>query len=126
MDVTHPVHKAMALMADRVAKKSGGKLQIEVYPSQQLGRNVNLSTVTDRQLCNDQGLGSGVGKLYSQGPVFSLPYLFRTDEHRFSVLDGEIGRDLLLTLVGCEESPIMMLENEVSIQKPHQLKTPRI
>ncbi|MEN0051972.1 MAG: TRAP transporter substrate-binding protein, partial [Bacteroidota bacterium] len=37
LDVTHPVHKGMEHLAEKVKEKSSGKLQIEIYPSQQLG-----------------------------------------------------------------------------------------
>lgn len=34
LDQSHPVHKAMLYLADVVEKKSRGKIQITVYPSQ--------------------------------------------------------------------------------------------
>ena len=37
LDVTHPVHKAMEFMAERLKEKSHGTLQIDIYPNQQLG-----------------------------------------------------------------------------------------
>ena len=37
LDVTHPVHKGMEYMAQKLAEKSSGQLTIEIYPSQQLG-----------------------------------------------------------------------------------------
>ncbi len=29
--------------------------------------------------------------------VFSLPYIFRSEEHKFNVFEGEVGRELLLS-----------------------------
>ena len=37
LDISHPVHKGMVYMAERLEEKSGGTLQMEIYPSQQLG-----------------------------------------------------------------------------------------
>lgn len=97
LDVTHPVHKAMERMADLVEQKSDGKLRIKVYPSQQLG--------SERELLELLQIGSlGMTKISAavlenfapKISVFSLPYLFRDNEHRYKVLDGEIGRELLL------------------------------
>ncbi|MFB3131825.1 MAG: TRAP transporter substrate-binding protein, partial [Rhodothermales bacterium] len=97
LDTNHPVHHAMVFMQERVAEKSGGALRIDIYPSQQLG--------TERQLLELLQLGSlgmtkvasavleGFAPLYK---VLSLPYLFRDEAHRFAVLEGEIGRRLLL------------------------------
>lgn len=97
LDNTHPVHKGMEYMAERVAEKSGGSLQIEIYPSQQLG--------TERQCLELLQIGSlGMTKVSAAvmenfAPaiqVFSLPYIFRDQGHCFRVLDGEIGRRLLV------------------------------
>lgn len=97
LDVSHPVHEAMVYMAEKVAEKSGGKLKIQVYPSQQLG--------TERQCLELLQIGSvGIVKvsasvLESFSPdiqVLGVPYVFRSREHHFRVLDGEIGKRLLL------------------------------
>lgn len=98
LDTNHPVHQAMVYMQERVHEKSGGQLRIQIYPSQQLG--------TERQLLELLQLGSlGMTKVASavlegfapQYKVLSLPYLFRDEIHRFAVLDGEIGREILLS-----------------------------
>lgn len=98
LNADHPVHKAMVYMADRVKEKSKGQLGIDIYPSQQLG--------TERELVELLQIGSlGITKVSSgviEGfvpvhKVFGLPYLFRDEAHRFSVLEGEVGRQILLS-----------------------------
>lgn len=96
LDTTHPVHLAMERMADRTFEYSDGKLRIDVYPAQQLG--------TERELLELLQIGSvditkvsssvieGFDPVYK---VFSLPFLFLDEEHRYAVWDGEVGRDLL-------------------------------
>lgn len=97
LDVTHPVHRGMEYLAERVAEKSAGQLQVEIYPSQQLG--------TERQCLELLQIGSlGMTKvsaavLENFAPavrVLSLPYIFRSSAHAYAVFDGEIGRELLL------------------------------
>ena len=97
LDPVHPVHQGMVFMAERVAEKSGGKMRIDIYPSQQLGN--------ERELLELLQLGSlGMTKvtaavLESFAPsykAFSVPYLFRDRDHHFRVLEGEIGKELLL------------------------------
>lgn len=97
LDVTHPVHKAMEFMAQRVEKISEGKLMVQIYPNQQLG--------TERQCVELLQVGSidmtKVSAAVMEGfsPVFkvlSLPYIFRDINHAHKVYDGEIGRELLL------------------------------
>jgi tripartite ATP-independent transporter DctP family solute receptor len=93
---THPVHQGMAFMAERVAEKSGGRMRIDIYPSQQL--------CTERECMELLQIGSlGMTKVSASvmenfAPSFqvlNLPYVFRDEAHRFRVLDGEIGQELL-------------------------------
>ncbi|MGM0944978.1 MAG: TRAP transporter substrate-binding protein [Bacteroidota bacterium] len=94
---SHPVHEAMVFLAKRVEEKSDGKLQIKVYPNQQLG--------TERELLELLQIGSlGMTKVSAAAlegfaptmQVFGMPYLFRDDAHQKRVLDGPIGKQLLL------------------------------
>jgi tripartite ATP-independent transporter DctP family solute receptor len=99
LDSSHPVHKGMEFMADRLSEISGGSMQIDIYPSEQLG--------TERQCLELLQIGSlAMTKVSSavlegfapQYRVFGLPYLFRDDDHRFNVLEGPIGQELLISL----------------------------
>jgi tripartite ATP-independent transporter DctP family solute receptor len=96
LDTSHPVHLAMEYMAERTAEYSEGKMRIDVYPSQQLG--------TERELLELLQIGSvditkvsssvieGFDPIYK---VFSVPFLFVDEDHRYRVWDGEVGRELL-------------------------------
>lgn len=97
MNTSHPVHEAMVVMSDLVNEYSNGQLRMLVYPNQQLG--------TERELLELVQLGSiDITKVTSavlenfvpEMRVFSLPYLFRDDEHANKVLEGEIGKEILL------------------------------
>lgn len=96
LDVSHSVHIAMVKMGEDLEKLSGGKMALEIYPSQQLG--------TERQCLELLQIGSldmtkvSVGVLENFAPkmkVLGLPFLFRDRAHSFAVLDGEIGQKLL-------------------------------
>ncbi|MBT8293745.1 MAG: TRAP transporter substrate-binding protein [Eudoraea sp.] len=96
LDVNHSVHKAMVKMGADLKELSGGKLRLEIYPSQQLG--------TERQCLELLQIGSldmtkvSVGVLENFAPkmkVLGLPFLFRDRAHAFKVLDGPVGRQLL-------------------------------
>jgi tripartite ATP-independent transporter DctP family solute receptor len=96
LDQTHPVHLAMEFLAKRVAEKSNGKIQITVYPSQQLG--------TERECLELLQIGSlGMTKVSSsvlEGfvpiyKVFSLPFIFDDEKHKFKVFESELGKELL-------------------------------
>src|SRR5690606_32513118 len=96
LDQTHPVHLAMVYMSERVAEKSNGKIQMTVYPSQQLGTEREC-----RELLQIGSLGmtkvsssvlEGFAPLYK---VFSLPFIFESEEHKFKVFESELGKELL-------------------------------
>lgn len=95
-DISHPVHEAMAFMASRLAELSGGTMRIDIYPSQQLG--------TERESLELLQIGSlGMTKVSSSvlegfAPSFrvlGIPFLFRDEAHRFAVLEGDVGQELL-------------------------------
>lgn len=96
LDVNHSVHKAMVKMGEDLFERSGGKLKIDIYPSQQLG--------TERECIELLQIGSlgmtkvSVGVMENFAPkmkIFGLPFLFRDREHSFGILDGPIGQQLL-------------------------------
>lgn len=96
LDQSHPVHRAMLHLSENAAKKSGGRLQISVYPSQQLG--------TERECLELLQIGSlamtKVSSSVLEGfvpifKVFSLPYIFRDEDHKFKVFESEVGKELL-------------------------------
>jgi len=98
LDTGHPVHKSMVYMAEVLKEESGGSLEIQIYPSAQLG--------SERQCLELLQIGSlditkvsasameGFAPAYK---VLSLPFIFDNRQHSYSVLDGDIGRDILLS-----------------------------
>ncbi len=98
LDQSHPVHLAMEFLAKRAKELSNAKLIVSVYPSQQLG--------TERECLELLQIGSlamtkvsssvleGFAPIYK---VFSLPFIFRDENQKFKVFEGEIGQELLLS-----------------------------
>ena len=85
-------------MAEKLEEKSDGHLNIQIYSGGQLG--------SEREALELLQIGSiGITKVSSavmegfveEFKVLGLPYLFENKEHAFSVLDGEIGKKLLLS-----------------------------
>jgi tripartite ATP-independent transporter DctP family solute receptor len=97
LPTSHPVHQAMTFLAERVREKSNGAIRIDIHPNEQLG--------TERECIELLQIGSlGMTKVSAsvlEGfvpvyAVFSLPYIFRDEAHRFAVFDSDIGRRILL------------------------------
>ncbi|MED4207341.1 DctP family TRAP transporter solute-binding subunit [Neobacillus mesonae] len=96
---THPYHKGALKFKELVEKKSNGRIQIDIFPSSQLGNG------------RDQIEGAQIGSIHfhigsvapvtnfaPQFNVLNLPYLFESREHAFRVLDGEIGQQIAANL----------------------------
>jgi len=94
----HPVHQAMEFMAQRCDELSEGKLTIEVYPAEQLGSEQQCVELVQIGSLAITKVSAAVMESFTDDyKVFGLPYIFRSKEHAFKVMDGDIGKDLLLS-----------------------------
>ncbi len=97
LDITHPVHKGMEYLAEKLDEKSRGHIRIDIYPGGQLGN--------ERELIELLQIGSLAMTKVSAAPmesfvpemkIFGIPYLFRNSDHFWKVLQSDLGRELLL------------------------------
>ena len=94
----HPVHEAMVFMADRCKEVSGGELQIQIYAGGQLGSEQQCVELLQIGSLAITKVSAAVMESFTDDyKVLGLPYIFRDQEHGFKVLDGEIGKELLLS-----------------------------
>ena len=87
---------AASLLAETVARESGGRIHLEIFSDRSLG--------SERELVVGTQLGTVDMAIVSTGPVGSfvpetlaldIPFLFRDYAQARATLDGPIGRDLL-------------------------------
>jgi len=98
LDPSHPVHQAMVHMAERCKIISKGELSIEIYPSGQLGSEQQcVELLQIGSLAITKVSAAALESFIEDFKVLGLPYVFRSKEHSFKVLDGEIGDELLLS-----------------------------
>ncbi len=96
LDVNHPVHKAMAFMAEQIKEKSAGQLELKIYPSGQLGAEREcLELLQIGSLDITKVSAAVIENFVPNYKLLSLPYIFRDKQHAFKVFDGKIGRSLL-------------------------------
>jgi tripartite ATP-independent transporter DctP family solute receptor len=97
LDVSHPVHLAMVHLAERLDELSQGAMRVDIYPSGQLGEERELIEMLQiGSLAMTKVSASPLESFVPEMTVFSIPYVFRDVEHLWGVLDGEMGRDLLV------------------------------
>jgi tripartite ATP-independent transporter DctP family solute receptor len=98
LDTTHPVHKAMVFMAEKVQEKSGGRMRVEIFPSEQLGNEKEcIEALQLGYLAMTKTSSAPMEGFVPQMRVFGIPYLFRDAEHFWKVCNGPIGKKLLLS-----------------------------
>ncbi|MEX2371105.1 MAG: TRAP transporter substrate-binding protein [Bacteroidales bacterium] len=98
LDPAHPVSIAMQYMADECKEISDGKLVIETYPSGQLGSEQQCVELLQIGSLAITKVSSAVMESFTEEyKVLGVPYLFKSKEHAFNVLEGPIGEELLLS-----------------------------
>ncbi len=98
LDPSHPVHNAMVFMAERCAEISGGELRIDIYPSGQLGSEQQCVELLQIGSLAITKVSAAVMESFTEDfKALGLPYIFRSRAHSFKVLDGPIGKELLLS-----------------------------
>ncbi len=96
LDVSHPVHKGMEFMAEMLEKESGGKLKMTIYPSGQLGAERECLELLQIGSLDITKVSAAVMENFAPNyQVLSLPYIFRDRDHAYTVLDGDVGQELL-------------------------------
>ncbi|MCD6376239.1 MAG: TRAP transporter substrate-binding protein [Caldisericaceae bacterium] len=97
LDVSHPVHRGMEFLAKRLNELSEGTMRIDIYPSGQLGAERELIELLQiGSLAMTKVSASPMESFVPEMKIFSLPYVFRDDDHLWKVLKSEIGQKLLL------------------------------
>ena len=92
----YPTVKGLNHMAEVLEALSGGRITMEVFPGAQLGDE--RSTIEQVQLGVLDVVRTSttpVGEFYAPMGVYSLPFIFRSEEHFWRVVQGEIGFELL-------------------------------
>ena len=92
----YPTVQALRYMGSLIAEKSGGRHQIQVFHSHQLGEEKETIEQTragaiDINRTNVALIGTFVPAMN----VLAMPFLFRSIEHLQKVLDGPIGKEIL-------------------------------
>ncbi|MDA0345891.1 MAG: TRAP transporter substrate-binding protein [Verrucomicrobia bacterium] len=97
LPATAPVHKAMEYMAQKASEKSGGLVEIQVFPNGQLGSETETIEQMQRgALAMVKVSTAPMEGFIPEMAVFSVPYLFRDEDHYWEVLGGAIGKGILL------------------------------
>ena len=91
-----PVHKAMERFAVLLAEKSGGTVEVQIFPSGQLGSETETIEQLQRgALAMVKTSVAAMEGFVPEMAIFGVPYVFRSEDHFWRVIEGPIGEELL-------------------------------
>jgi tripartite ATP-independent transporter DctP family solute receptor len=92
-------HQAALEFARLVKERSKGMLEVQVYPSSQLGNDSTVLGAVRGGTIDMMMAGSGnFSGLSSKFEVLDIPFLFRNPAHAYQTVDGEVGQGLMKSL----------------------------
>ncbi len=101
LNTDHPVHIALERFAEELETRSGGTMIVKIQPGGTLGNEQELCDNVSNDADAFTKISSTILETKTDlAKVYSLPYLFRDEEHLWKVLDGEIGKELLDMAIG--------------------------
>ncbi|MGD9831326.1 MAG: TRAP transporter substrate-binding protein [Piscinibacter sp.] len=117
--VGNPRHEASVKFAEVVKAKSGGRIEVQVAPSAQLGDDAAMVTALRTgaldMSANSQG---AVANAVPEYAAFGMPFLFSSPAAAFKLLDGPLGKELAdksaekgLVLLGTWDNGIRQMTN---------------
>lgn len=96
----HPFVLGMKKTAELVGQKTGNRIQIQVFPSAQLGTGKDM---IEAVVFGSQAMATEGAAMFSQwSPRLSImeaPYIFRDVDHMYKVMRGPVGQEMLDDLV---------------------------
>jgi TRAP-type C4-dicarboxylate transport system substrate-binding protein len=96
----YPTVQAVMHMGNLLQQWTDGRLKVKVFPGRQLGEEKatieqTIAGALDLNRVNLAPLNS----IIPETAIPALPYIFRSTEHMYKVMDGAIGREILDAMV---------------------------
>ena len=93
---SHAVHISMEYMAKRLTELSGGSVELQVFGGAQLGTEPETIEQLQRgALAMVKTSAAAMEGFVPDMAVYSMPYLFRDDDHYWKALLGDVGAEIL-------------------------------
>jgi tripartite ATP-independent transporter DctP family solute receptor len=98
-DESYPTVQALRFMDQLVSERTGGRHRIRVFHSRQLGEESQTIEQTRVGAIDMNRINVGAIGNYARAlNVLALPFLFRSIDHLYKVIDGPIGDDILAAI----------------------------
>ncbi len=99
---SYPTVQGLMRMAEALEERTNGELRMQIYHSAQLGRGETdtLQQTRDGDIQINRISAAPLEPYSDKIGVLAMPFLFRDAEHKWAVLEGEIGDELLESIGG--------------------------
>ncbi len=128
---SYPTVRALSRMGFLVNERTGGRVRFQIFHSGQLagGETDSLTQTRAGDIHINRVSAAPLEQFSSKIGVLSLPYIFRSAEHQWNVLNGPIGDELLESLsdaglvgLGWMDSGARSFYATRRIEKPQDLR----
>ena len=97
LDTKHPYHIGSEFFAKRAKELTNGRIEVQVYPSSQLGNERELVEAMQIGTVEMAAITTAVtSRFVKELEIFNLPFLFKDFQHVYRVLDSQFGEELNL------------------------------
>lgn len=110
--VENLVHVSLLNFKAYVEEKSGGRVKVDIYASEQLGSNAEMAEML--QMGSLDAMMMPQGQLANYAPkinTLGMPFLFPSYDAVYKVLDGEIGQEIVADLANYNMIQLAYWEN---------------
>ncbi len=87
-------HKAALKFAELAAEKSGGRIEVKVYPNEQLGKEMELIDGIQMGTVDMTITGESMQNWAPKAGLMGAPYAIRDLDHLNKIAGGEIGKEI--------------------------------
>ena len=90
----HTWHKALEYFKDIIYERSDGKIVIEIYPNEQLGKELELIRSIKTGIADMTITGGSLQNWTDIVAFTDMPFIFRDSVHMKKLADGPIGKEM--------------------------------
>ena len=93
---TDPVHVGALKFKEVLEKESAGAFKVEIFPQEQLGKGADMIIGTQVGSIDVSVTGNPFyGGVSPEQSALDIPFLFKSVDHAYRVIDGPLGRELM-------------------------------
>jgi len=90
----HIWHKTAEEFAKRVYEKTNGRLEIKLYPNEQLGSEMDVLNMIRDGSADMTISGESMQNWAPKAALIATPYAFRDMDHMVKVIEGDLGKEI--------------------------------